>query len=85
MHPMMVRTTIMLPADLRRRSALRARELGVSLGELVRASLAVEVKRGKSLARGGRDPLFADDAVYEGPGATDSAAEHDRYLYDDRR
>jgi hypothetical protein len=78
---MMVRTTIMLPAELRHRSARRARERGLSFGELVRESLSTELDR-KATPRAA-DPLFADRAVYKGRGPRDVAAEHDAYLYGD--
>jgi hypothetical protein len=79
MHMMMIRTTIMLPADLRLRSSRRARERGMSFGELVRASLVAEIDQ----ARGepASDPLFADNAVYSGPAPRDLAKHHDAYLY----
>ena len=81
MPGMMVRTTIMLPAVLRSRSSRRARERGVSFGELVRESLTAELERGS--ARGAKDPLFADDAVYKGRAPKDVAKNHDAYLYGD--
>jgi hypothetical protein len=79
---MMVRTTIMLPADLRRRSTRRARERGVSFGELVRESLSAELDRAP-VSRDA-DPLFADGAVYKGQSPSNLAAEHDAYLYGDK-
>jgi len=79
---MMIRTTIMLPADLRHRSTRRARERGLSFGELVRESLSAELDRA-SVSRDA-DPLFADHAVYKGRAPADLAAEHDAYLYGDQ-
>ena len=75
----MHRTTIMLPADLKAKAARHAREMGISLGELIRDSLA------NWLNRSGRpdldDPMLSDSAVFEGPAPHDVAANHDGYLY----
>lgn len=76
----MQRTTIMLPNDLRSRAQRRARELGMSLGQFIRESLAARLGRGGNQAE---DPLFADDAVFAGQVAGDLARNHDHYLYDD--
>jgi len=81
---MMVRTTIMLPSELRLRSTRRARQRGLSFGELVRESLAAELERGEGSAGAGDDPLFADRAVFRGRAPKDVAKEHDAYLYGDR-
>jgi hypothetical protein len=76
----MKRTTIMLPDDLRRRALSRARQRGVSLGELIRDSLDAALPSAPHEA--GPDPLF-DDVVFDGPAPRDSSANHDKYLYDD--
>jgi len=73
------RTTIMLPAELRTRAFVRAKERGVSFGELVRESLASALPA-TGHARG-EDPLFSDAAVFTGRAPTDLAAAHDRHLY----
>lgn len=75
----MKRTTVMLPEDLRARAARRARKLGISLGEFIRTAMASMLK--KSGGAPDDDPLFKDDAVYEGPVPRDLAARHDDYLY----
>lgn len=77
--PAMKRTTIMLPEGLRRRALSRAKQKGVSLGELIRDSLDASLPAAGYDA--GRDSLF-EDAVYDGPAPNDMAAKHDRYLYD---
>jgi len=77
----MHRTTIMLPADLRSQATRRAREMGISLGELIRESLADWL--GRTEAPNNEDSLLADDAIFEGPVPRNLAAEHDRYLYGD--
>jgi hypothetical protein len=75
----MKRTTVMLPADLRRRAFVRARERGVSLGELIRESLGASLPRtGPARAE---DPLFAEAAVFEGEAPRDLSAAHDEHLY----
>ena len=77
--PPMKRTTVMLPAELRRRAFIRARERGVSLGELIRESLDSALPTAAP-ARAD-DPLFADSAVFAGKAPKDLSAAHDRYLY----
>jgi len=71
------RTTIMLPPELKRRAIKRAKERGVSFGELVRESLSVILTGAPDT----EDSLLADRAVYRGKTPRDLAAEHDRYLY----
>ena len=75
----MHRTTIMLPDDLRNRAVRRAKETGVSLGELIRQAVETLLSRSRSPAR--EDPLFRDAAVYDGEAPSDSTQNHDRYLY----
>jgi hypothetical protein len=77
----MTRTTIMLPEELKVRAQEKAREVGISLGELLRESL--ELRLG---VPGDRleDPLFSNVPVYDGPAPEDLSEEHDRYLYGDR-
>ncbi|HET6878852.1 MAG TPA: hypothetical protein VFI31_01780 [Pirellulales bacterium] len=77
----MQRTTIMLPNDLRARAQRRARELGMSLGQFIRESLAAKLGGGENEAE---DPLFADDAAFAGEVPDDLARNHDRYLYNDK-
>jgi plasmid stability protein len=77
--PSMKRTTVMLPDDLRRRAFVRARERGVSLGELIRESLDAAVPA-SSPARA-VDSLFTDSAVFAGKAPKDLSAAHDGYLY----
>lgn len=77
--PSMKRTTVMLPADLRRRAFVRARERGVSLGELIRESLDSALPTAAPVRAD--DPLFTDAAVFAGKAPKDLSAAHDRYLY----
>ena len=69
----------MLPEDLKARAQQRAAERGMSLGELVRESLARDLETGTGIRRQS-DSLFAAPA-WEGETPEDLAAEHDRYLY----
>jgi hypothetical protein len=78
----MKRTTIMLPEDLRRRAIVRARQRGVSLGELIRDSLNVALPNVSYEV--GEDPLF-EDVVFDGPAPGDLSRRHDEYLYDDEK
>jgi hypothetical protein len=75
----MKRTTIMLPEDLRRRALFRAKQTGVSLGELIRDSLDAALPNVTYDAE--RDPLF-EDVIFDGPAPADLSANHDKYLYD---
>jgi hypothetical protein len=77
----MKRTTIMLTVDLRRRARARARQKGISLGELIRDSLDASLFLGSYDS--GRDPLF-DDVVFDGPAPRDLSRRHDEYLDDDQ-
>ncbi len=77
----MKRTTIMLPDELHRRATRRARERGVSLGELIRVSLDATVQAVSYDSDA--DPLF-ENAVFDGPAPADLSRNHDRHLYDER-
>jgi hypothetical protein len=77
----MKRTTIMLPEAVRQRALIRARQKGVSLGELIRDSLDAALPAVANDAV--RDSLF-EDVVYEGPAPVDGAAGHNKYLYDEK-
>ena len=78
----MKRTTIMLPQALRQRALLRAKQKGISLGELIRDSLDAALP-GVSYDVGG-DPLF-ENVIYDGPAPSDASAKHDKYVYDDEK
>lgn len=74
----MHRTTILLPPSLHDRALRYAHEKGVSLGQLIRDSLAAALL-GEIPVRG--DALLRDKAVYRGAAPKDLAEHHDRYLY----
>ena len=78
----MHRTTLMLPSGLKVQAQQRAREMGISLGQLIRQALESELS-GAGGERRARDPLFADQAVWTGDAPVDGAANHDHYLYDE--
>jgi hypothetical protein len=73
----MRRTTIILPPKLKRDAARLARERGLSLGELIRDSLAQRL-----VAEGppNRDALFADHFTFRDDGPADVASNLDKYL-----
>lgn len=68
--------TISLPVELIEKISREASARGVSIEEFVR--LSVEQSLAESISR---DPLFADDAVYDGEAPADLSANHDEYLY----
>ena len=71
----------MLPEDLKLRALQKAHRNGISLGELIRHSLASAVRgRGAEVQE---DPLFSDERVYTGKAPKNTAKEHDRYLTGD--
>lgn len=75
----MERTTIALPTDLKLKALKQARDMGISLGELVREGLK------KMLNKKNRKEIsfFDDTAVYTGPIPEDLSINHDKYLYDE--
>jgi hypothetical protein len=79
----MKRTTIVLPPDLKVEAKRHARQLGISLGELIRQTLSFRLA--SSRHANPMDPLFADSDVFSGPGPGDVAAHHDQHLYGDSR
>lgn len=79
MHNLMIRTTLMLPEDLKRRAQALARRRGMSFGELVRGSLEATL-RGDA-GEVAEDALFLDRAVYDGAVPEDLSERHDGYLY----
>ena len=79
----MIRTTLLLPEDLRQRAFEEARRLGVSFGEFVREAMLAALA-GSSRKGGGRDSLLSDRATYKGPVPRDSSTRLDDYLYGDK-
>lgn len=72
----MHRTTILLPNELRRRADREAKALGISLSELIRRRLAADGDAVKT-----DRPRFFARQPWTGQGPSDTAANHDIYLY----
>jgi len=68
----------MLPEGLKRAAEAEAKRRGISLGEILRHSLEVELA-----ARSAKDPFLADMDVYSGAVPRSLSAEHDSFLYGD--
>lgn len=73
----MHRTTILLPPELRQAAEREAREMGVSLGELIRRRLRPALKKQEPQV-----PGFFTRVPWTGSGPRDLSANHDKYLYD---
>ncbi|MBT3224240.1 MAG: CopG family transcriptional regulator [Proteobacteria bacterium] len=80
----MHRTTIMLPEDLKARSERQAKQLGISLGALIRDALAAYLSK-FTYEIPEADPLFVFDNAWQGEAPKDTAANHDSYLYGDKK
>lgn len=78
----MLRTTLMIPPALKARAQQRARELGISFGELIRQAIESQLSTSGTDPRAD-DPLFADQAAFTGDAPADLSVHHDRYLYDE--
>ena len=72
----MHRTTILLPRDLHRDAEREAVRLGISLSELIRRRLRAIRPRGSEPG----NPFFTRKP-WNGTGPSDTAANHDSYLY----
>jgi hypothetical protein len=79
----MHRTTVMMPQELKRQAAQRARLQNMSLGECVRRALEAAVRQNGKTRRG-EDPLLRDGAVFKGGAPRDWSARHDVSLYGKR-
>jgi hypothetical protein len=53
--------------------------MGISLGEFIRESMDAMLK---PASKKGEDPLLEDREIFAGQVPPDTAAQHDRYLYD---
>ncbi|MCP4753248.1 MAG: hypothetical protein GY866_20350 [Proteobacteria bacterium] len=76
----MERTSIMLPQELKIKASRLASQKGVSLGQLIRESLEQTIKTDRQ-GQATNDPLFLDDAVFEGDIPADLSKNHDDFLY----
>jgi len=70
----------MLPPDLKLKVANHCRKEGISLGQYIRESL-LKALDSDDVKLAGNDPLFLDNAVFEGSIPEDLASNHDQYLY----
>jgi hypothetical protein len=75
----MIRTTILLPLDLKKKTEGIAREKGVSMGEYIRFLLDQSLTHKSN--SGLKDSFFSDKAVYTAKAPNDLAKNHDSYLY----
>lgn len=66
----------MLPEDLRRAAEREARQMGLSLGELIRRRLRPALKK-----QAPEQPAFFTRPAWTGDGPSDLAQCHDKYLY----
>jgi predicted DNA-binding protein len=71
-------TTIEIPSELKQKAEEAAHARGMSLEAFIHEVLEWVLNESYGL-----DPLFADDAVYEGETPADLSAKHDQYLYDE--
>jgi hypothetical protein len=79
----MKRTSLLLPPELRNRAERRAKQLGISFGELVRRALVTVLDTAD--AGETRDPFYADAAIHDGDAPPDASVHHDEHLYGGRR
>jgi len=77
----MNRTTVMLPGDLKLKAKRTAENMGISLGELIRLSLKIQVEEKTDIVQD--DPFLSDNAVFSEEVPNDLSLNHDRYLYGD--
>lgn len=67
----------MLPLDLRRKADREAKALGISLSELIRRRLG----EGRATEKLQAPSRFFSREPWQGPVPSDTAANHDEYLY----
>jgi hypothetical protein len=80
------RTTVVLPARLKQLATRRARQRKISFAEFTRLAIMKAVREPlpkQNQQRRGKDPIFWDVPVYDGPGPSDVSVNHDKYLYDE--
>lgn len=75
----MNRTTIMLPVELKIKAEKKAKQMHISLGELMRLATKhfIEKQERKKLD----DPLITGDFIIREPGPSDVSSNIDHYLY----
>ena len=80
----MDRTTIMLPPELKTRASNQAKKMKISLGQYIREALKKSLEM-ENRCEAEDDSLFLDKATFDGTVPQDLAADHDRYLYGDKK
>ena len=75
----MIRTTILLPLELKKKVESKAKERGISLGEFIRLSIQEAISPKKNQIE--KDPFFSDSEFYEGNMPSDISLNHDEYLF----
>jgi len=80
---MPLRTTIVLPSRLKAMAVARAKDQGISFGELVRRAVEKHVQQAAGPQTG--DPFWDNLTSYDIDSPTDLAARHDDYLYGGRK
>ena len=83
----MNRTTIVLDPSLKKKAIKRARELQISMGELIRVSIDRFLKEPQDIISSS-DSFFTDNVVYKDSETSnakvdDNSLNHDKYLYED--
>jgi hypothetical protein len=78
----MQRTTVMLPASLKRRLTAVARQRKISFAAFVRQALERSAPVPRKRIKG-KDSFWSDLVVFEGPVPADISMNHDKYLYDE--
>lgn len=81
----MTRTTIVLDSSLKKRVVNKARELEISMGELIRLALDKFISEPKGEVVSTSDSFFSDNVVFkESVGnSSDVSTNHDKYLYEE--
>lgn len=82
MPKVMERTTVVLPAGLKKRLMARARARKISFSEFVRQALNNADPATRKSSHG-KDPFWSDLATFDGPVPADVSINHDKYLYDE--
>ena len=76
------RTTIVMPEPLKRRAVAKARQEGISFGELVRRAVEKEVSAAtKNRGRKTGDPFLDGIKIFDVDGPADLSVNHDDYIY----
>jgi hypothetical protein len=82
MARVMQRTTVMLPAGLKKRAMALARQRKLSFAEFVRKAVEQSAPAPRKRLKG-KDPFWDDVLVFDGPVPADLSVNHDKYLYDE--